>query len=303
MKNWIALEADINLIMTKHFTPGRAGKTVKFVEVHHNAANLSAQQIYNVWQTREASAHYQVDANGVISQHVWDRDTAWHATNLAANQESIGVEHANNTFAPGWTISDKTLEEGSHLVAAICVAFKLGRPAWLVNVFPHSYHYATACPGAIGGSQNAAYMRRAGEWYDAMMAGTTAPPAPPTSPGGTYVVQPGDSLYAIAKRAGLRDWHPLYDANRDAIGPNPDVIQPGTELVIPGGASSSPSGPSMQVGGQAKFYGTRDVKGTLLAKWTYGETFTVMQIDGSRVVIGRDGDVTAAVSASDLTAL
>ena len=95
--------------------------------MHHNAGNLTARQIYDVWQTREASAHYQVDANGRISQHVWDTDTAWHTGDWASNLTSIGVEHADISSSP-WMLSEATLDNGAHLVAALCVHFGLGRP-------------------------------------------------------------------------------------------------------------------------------------------------------------------------------
>ena len=72
MKSWENLEADEDLILSTHMTKGRQGHKVDKIVVHHNAGNLTARQIYDVWQTREASAHYQVDANGRISQHVWE---------------------------------------------------------------------------------------------------------------------------------------------------------------------------------------------------------------------------------------
>ena len=178
MKNWDTLIADENKILSKHFTPGRDGGKIEYVVVHHNAANLSIQQIYNVWQTREASAHFQVDVNGRIGQLVHDRDTAWHAGNWAANTHSIGIEHADSSTSP-WRISDATLENGAHLVAAVCKAYGLGRPTWMVNVFPHSHFQATSCPASIAGDQQAKYMERAQAWYDNMM-GKKPAPAPAT---------------------------------------------------------------------------------------------------------------------------
>lgn len=50
-----------------------------------------------------------------------------------------------------------------------------------------------------------------------------------------YVVQPGDSLWTIAKRllgSGAR-WRDIYAKNQKAIGPNPNLIRPGLRLVIP----------------------------------------------------------------------
>lgn len=170
MKNWNTLQPDEYRLLSKHFMKGRAGKKITAIAVHHNAGNLSAKQIYNTWQTRVASAHYQVDQNGWISQHVRDKDTAW-AVGGGRNADTISIEHANNKFAPDWTIWDKTLEEGAHLVGALCVYYKLGRPAWKKNVFPHSSFMATACPGAIQTIQNALYMKRAQYWYDQMTGG------------------------------------------------------------------------------------------------------------------------------------
>ena len=109
MKNWDTLEADENLLMNTHYTPGRSGRNIDKIVIHHNAGNLSIAGCYNLWQTREASAHYQVDANGRIGQLVWDADTAWHADDWDANITSIGVEHADiNTnrgpsATPHWT--------------------------------------------------------------------------------------------------------------------------------------------------------------------------------------------------------
>ncbi|PYI52548.1 LysM peptidoglycan-binding domain-containing protein [Paenibacillus flagellatus] len=51
----------------------------------------------------------------------------------------------------------------------------------------------------------------------------------------TYAVQPGDSLWAIAKLNlgnGAR-WREIYDLNTGVIGPDPDLIRPGQELVMP----------------------------------------------------------------------
>lgn len=177
MKNWDTLDADVNLILDKHYTPGRDGARINKIILHHNAGNLTAEQIYNVWQDRQASAHYQVDRNGIISQHVWDSDTAWHAGNWAANRTSIGIEHANSIGIDG-PLTAETLENGAHLVAALCKYYGLGRPTWGRNVFGHKQFSPTSCPGHLMGPQHATYMARAQAWYDAMTGGKTPAPAP-----------------------------------------------------------------------------------------------------------------------------
>lgn len=165
MKDWVNLVADKQLFIRKHYTPGRRNR-LRAIVLHHNAGTLTTEGCYWAWQTRKASAHYQVEADGTIGQLVADRDTAWHAGN--ANSYTIGIEHANNRLAPSWTISEATLENGAHLVAALCLAYGLGVPTWGVNVYPHQHFMNTGCPGAIAGVQRDRYMSRARAWYEAM---------------------------------------------------------------------------------------------------------------------------------------
>lgn len=67
-------------------------------------------------------------------------------------------------------------------------------------------------------------------------------PGEAASPGNTVVVGTGDSLWLIAARmAGpgasdaqiAHDWPRWYQANREAIGPDPDLLQIGTVLTRP----------------------------------------------------------------------
>ncbi|WP_233947146.1 N-acetylmuramoyl-L-alanine amidase, partial [Eggerthella lenta] len=162
------------------YTPGRNG-SIKAVTIHHMGGNLSIDGCYSTWQTREASAHYAVQADGTIGQLVNDWDTAWACANAWANSNTISIEHANNQFGP-WTVNDTVLDQGAHLVAAICRKYGLGRPEWLVNVFPHSHWSATDCPGELQRSQNAEYMARAQAWYDEMGGGAAPSPAPSPAP-------------------------------------------------------------------------------------------------------------------------
>lgn len=190
------LKADVDRILSKHFTKGRSGRALQFTVVHYNAGDLSVEDCYNVWQTREASAHYQVASDGTVGQLVWDADTAWHAGDWDANCKSIGIEHANQ----GDAITDACLESGAHLLAAIHKFYGLGRPEWMVNVFPHCHFSATSCPGPLkeGTSCHNRYMARAQQWYDAMVNGTepgNAPTGEETQPSGEHTGQGFGGLY------------------------------------------------------------------------------------------------------------
>lgn len=228
MKNWNTLEADINLIQPKHFTKGRGGHKIKFVVLHHHAGNLSPQQVYQTWLTRTSSAHYSVSSTGVISQHVLDRNYAWASGSYLANAQGIAIEHANNKFAPHWTISDKTLEEGAHLVASLCHYYKLGRPQWMKNVYPHKHFASTQCPGAIAGSQNAKYMERAQYWYDVMAGAkptvtkTITKIAAKTTDATKKIAQPNIQKMALDVIAGK---YGTGEARKKALGKNYASVQ------------------------------------------------------------------------------
>ena len=168
--DWDNLIADTEDILTVHYSKGRQGHTIDKVIVHYNDGNLSVEDCYRVWQSREASAHYQVEESGRIGQLVYDADTSWNCGKWVPNCESIGIEHANRSDG---TISDACLDAGAHLVAAICKKYGLGRPQWNVNVFPHCYFVSTSCPGEIYGSQKDAYISRAQSWYDKMTGAST----------------------------------------------------------------------------------------------------------------------------------
>lgn len=189
MKNWETLEPDKYALVGSHrYTPGRTHPIDRIV-IHHNAGvRLTTEQVRDLWNTsREASAHYQVEADGTIGQLVNDVDTAWHAANADINARSIGIEHANISGAERWQISDQTIEQGAHLVAAICHAYNLGRPEWGKNVFPHSQYTGTSCPYQldVGGEDHITYMARAAWWYDNFTTTTQHTTAPTPVVGAT----------------------------------------------------------------------------------------------------------------------
>lgn len=168
------MEPDAVMPLGCNFSPGRPWG-VSSVTLHHMAGDLDAAQCDATWRRSGNSAHYSVDARGRVVRHVADTDRAYACgdgvgVGSGGNDRSISIEHANSGRGP-WTVHAAAVESGARLTAALCLRWGLGRPEWGVNVFPHSHWSATACPGELAGSQNAAYMRRAGEWYDLMAAG------------------------------------------------------------------------------------------------------------------------------------
>lgn len=231
MKNWNTLDADINLLLDKHYSKGRQGRQIDKIILHHNAGNLSVRGCFDTWQTRQASAHYQVESTGIIGQLVWDRDTAWHAGNWVANTTSIGIEHADMTSDP-WTVSEACLDNGAHLVAAICKFYGLGRPVWGKNVFGHKNFSSTECPASLAGSQHAAYMARAQSWYD-QMTGNTPAPAPATP-----------DIDALAD-AVIRGDYGNGDERKRRLGANYAAVQQRVNEKLSGRTPTKPAGPNI----------------------------------------------------------
>lgn len=232
------LNADVDMIISQHYTQGRGGHAIDKVVIHHNAGNLTVEGCYRVWESREASAHYQVESSGRIGQLVWDTDTAWHCGDFEQNQRSIGIEHADDSSDP-WHISDACLDAGAHLVAAVCRYYGLGRPEWGRNLFGHSDFAATECPAslAVGGSQHDEYVARAQQWYDAMAGGTGAPAAPASQPA-PQPSAPGGSVDELAQRV-INGEFGNGDQRRAALGSRYDEVQDRVNDILSGGSQAS----------------------------------------------------------------
>ena len=209
--DWEKLQPDVYRLLDKHFTPGRSGYKISYIVLHYNAGNLTVEGCWSVWQTRQASAHYQVESGGRIGQLVNDWDTGWHAGNWEANCKSIGIEHAN--IAGGY-ITETCLDAGAHLVAALCKYYGLGRPQWLVNVFPHSYFQATSCPGQIYGTQKEAYIQRAQYWYDVMTGAKQEEVQPTPAPTPSNKIPVNYQCYDTYHK-WLREVDSVYDGSED----------------------------------------------------------------------------------------
>lgn len=174
--DWKNLQPDVYMRVAAGFTNGRP-YGISGVTVHHMAGNLTLEQCKAALDSNGTGAHYGV-AGGRVAQFVDDYNRAWACGDGigtgGGNDRTISIEHANDRADP-WTVSEDTLDTGAHLTAAICVYYKLGRPGWGKNVWPHRHWSATACPGELYGSQKDAYIARAQAWYDSMVNGAAEP--------------------------------------------------------------------------------------------------------------------------------
>lgn len=122
--------------------------------------------------------------------------------------------------------------------------------------------------------------------------GQTEPSEPSTSGEVVYTVVAGDTLSKIAAKYGTT-YQELAKYNGIA---NPNLIHVGQKIRIPA------AGGAIKVGSKARIAkGAKTYTGGGLASFVYNTVYTVIQVNGDRVVIGLNGVVTAAVNIKDLT--
>lgn len=131
MADFANVQPDEYKLLGRNFSAGRPFG-IKGVTIHHMAGDLNSGQCNGIWGANGCSAHYSVDRNGHIVQHVNDTDRAYACGDGIGtgrgNDTTISIEHANSGSNP-WTVHEKAIESGAHLVAALCLYYGLGRPS------------------------------------------------------------------------------------------------------------------------------------------------------------------------------
>lgn len=164
---------------TGHITHGNYNKTS--VTFHHNGGKLSHQGVLNVWKTRPASAHFDVDASGAVAQYAAVHDYAWATGNTAGNQSSISIEMCNATLAPTWQVSETTWKSAARL-AGWLFAHVIGTAPSNSNIKFHSDWLATECPGPYMRSVRSRLVAEVQAAYKAFKGGSTPPASKPAAP-------------------------------------------------------------------------------------------------------------------------
>jgi hypothetical protein len=153
----------------------------KSVTFHHNAARLSLQGVLDVWTTREASAHFDVDGNGSLGQYVRVNEYAWAVGNTIGNQETISIEMCNLTLSPDWTVAEVTWREAAR-VCGFLHAKVIGVRPTRTTVKVHKDWKATVCAGPYIDTVLNAMITDAQTSYDFFMATPVVEPPPPPPP-------------------------------------------------------------------------------------------------------------------------
>ncbi|CUK96479.1 N-acetylmuramoyl-L-alanine amidase [Listeria monocytogenes] len=259
-----------------HYSSGRSGAKVNKIVIHH-MAGTNYDIVPNIWQTREASAHYGIGKNGEIHAYVDENNTAWHAGNWNANISSVGIEHCNSTGSPNWGINQATIDASARLCADIAKRYGLGKLVVNKNIFPHSYFSATSCPGQLLGK-----LQEIADKANAINNGSSTPSAPAS---GLYRVRKSwaDAKSQIGAYKDLnnakkvldnRSGYKVYDQNGNQVYPS------GTSAL-----SSSVKTLVVQVNG-LNVRNKPSLNGTVVGSYNKGATWTLPKSEKQTIADG-----------------
>lgn len=208
------------------------------VTFHHNAGRLSHEGVLNVWQTRPASAHFDVDRAGAVCQYVKVNEYAWACASGEGNRKTISIEMANSSTGGNWPVSETTWKSAARL-AGWLFARVIGHRPSRSNVYFHHDWASTSCAGPYMDSVEDELIAEVVKAYEYFTSSSSAPrPAQPNR-------GPRKSSSQIAAEVWAGKWGTAperYDRLRSA-GYDPDLIQSLVNRGVGknGGSSSSSS--------------------------------------------------------------
>jgi len=202
----------------------RAGADIHTIVVHYTTAGtFESTKNHFLNPASQVSAHYVIDKNGDIYQMVKDADKAWHAAQ--ANHTSIGIEHVAKV---GDRLTEVQEKSSVHLIKWLMAEYKIPKE----NIKAHKQSGATSCPGNIFGDDiDDTNLPKFKVWVAKNFSNNAIPSRTVIGPSGLgiYVVQPGDTLSAIA------DSHDITLDALLAINPSiqdPNRIFPGQRITV-----------------------------------------------------------------------
>jgi hypothetical protein len=237
VKNLIA-----GLDATGHVTHTAYRKTS--VTFHHNGGRLSHEGVLEVWKTREASAHFDVDGNGDVAQYVRINEYAWATGNTEGNKSSISIELANATLAPDYVVADATWKSGARLAGWI-FARVIGAAPTRSTVKVHHDWKSTLCAGPFIDKIREQLFQEVLAAYNSFVGGgsTPPPPTPTPAPAGK------SSLADIARKviAGEYGNNPQRSQRLAREGYSPTEVQAEVNRLLSGAGANTPTRPSVTV--------------------------------------------------------
>lgn len=270
------------------------------ITIHCVVGQCTVETLGNIFAptSRQASSNYGVGTDGKIGMYVEEKDRSWCSSNAANDNRAVTIEVASDTKHP-YAVNDRAFAALLDLVTDICKRNGIKKLVWSTkkadrvnhkngcNMTVHRDYANKSCPGDYlynrHGEIAAEVNRRLG-------VADTAPDAGAAQGVTVYTVKKGDTLSQIAAKYGT-----TYQAIAAYNGiKNPNVIRVGQKIKIP--ASTAPA--ALKKGDRVKVLNAVTYDGKPFR--TYYDTYDVIQVSSTRVVIGVGATVTAAVNAANL---
>ena len=303
---------------------GKRKEKIDRIIIHHAAApGWTMQTLLDFMSSgkRQVSATFAIGNDGKIGLAVPEASRPW-TTSGYHDEYAITVEVCNSKGAPNWEVSDAALNKLIELVAYTCSKYGL-EPRFTGDksgtIHYHGMYEATSCPGPYLKSK----MKYIEQEAKKLIAGIEKPaPTPTPTPDELWRVQVGaykDEKNALAMEKKLKDkGYDTYVVTVDglikvqtgafAYKENADKLEAKlkkdgfeTYITTKGGKKYEPKKPEIKVGSKVRVSkGAKTYTGGNLYEFVYATTYTVLELNKDRAVIGLNGEVTAAMNIEDL---
>ena len=114
------------------------------------AGNMGAVSCANMHKNGKCSANYYIGSDGTICSGVAENRRAWTSSSGTNDHQAITYEVANNSGAPGWTISKAAYDAMIALSRDICSRYGINPyydGSTSASLTTHKMFASTACPG------------------------------------------------------------------------------------------------------------------------------------------------------------
>lgn len=301
-----------------NYEVGRRGARICKITPHHMAGVLSAKRCGELFQdpNRGASANYGIGNDGTIACYVEEQNRAYTSSSANNDCQAITIEVSNSSTGGNWPISDAAWNSLVSLCVDICTRYDFrleynGTPKG--SLTRHNMFAATACPGKYLQSK----FDELAKVVNARLDEDDEPETEPENVNG-YLVKVRVDVLNIREKAGtdskvvgqITDYGTYtIVAESDGKGASKwGKLKSGAGWIsldyvdkVSSGSVPKTKPAKIKKGDKVRMNGTKDYNGTTLASWVKGSVYTVLEVSGDRVVIGKGDVVTAAVKASDLT--
>ena len=310
--------------------------TINLITIHCIVGQWTAKQGCDYFANSkvQASANYVVGKDGSIGLCVEEKDRAWTSggklqvngiTGSMNDHNAVTIEVASDTTHP-YAVTDAAYKALIELVADICKRNGIKQLKWKAdkslvgkpdeqNMTVHRWFANKACPGDYLYSRHGEIAAEVNKRLSAPTTGGEASEPTPAQNGaqelavGAVVAftgtkhytssnatngrtcKPGKATVTAVSKTGKHPYHIIHTDNTSNVYGWVDAAD--IRLVD---TSAVTVGCRVKVNKGAKTY-----TGGSLASFVYSTTYTVLQVNGTRVVIGLGGTVTAAVNITDLT--